>query len=136
MIPIEISRLRIPGGKGSLQKWPVLLMGLDFGLRPRVVHRIREWIIRRRHDVIKHYAKQGQVCRSLRTSSAFWCFVGFNFSLLEGRKNMNYKISFQEMERLGKEKLSNQLPATLEEKRKQFQDLKVKSSSGNRKRKS
>jgi hypothetical protein len=49
---------------------------------------------------------------------------------------MNYKISFQEMERLGKEKLSSQLPATLEEKRKQFQDLKVKSSSGNRKRKS
>jgi len=37
---------------------------------------------------------------------------------------MNYRISFQEMDRLGMGKLSGQLVVTLEEKRKQFQNLK------------
>jgi hypothetical protein len=41
---------------------------------------------------------------------------------------MNYKISFQEMGRLGMEKLSKQLPTTLEEKRKQFKELQKQSS--------
>lgn len=39
---------------------------------------------------------------------------------------MNYKVSFQEMDRLGTEKLSKQLPTTLEEKRKQFKELQKK----------
>ena len=42
---------------------------------------------------------------------------------------MNYKISFQEMDRLGTEKLSSQSPSTLEEKRKQFQTLQKGSST-------
>ncbi len=42
---------------------------------------------------------------------------------------MNYRISFREMAKLGTEKLSNQSPTTLEEKRKQIQELKKKSSS-------
>jgi hypothetical protein len=54
----------------------------------------------------------------------------------KGHSNMNYKVSFQEMERLGMEKLSKQSPTTLEEKRKQFQDLKKQSSSKSRKRRS
>lgn len=49
---------------------------------------------------------------------------------------MNYKVSFQEMEKLGTEKLSKQLPATLEEKRKQFQELHKQSSTKSKKRKS
>jgi len=49
---------------------------------------------------------------------------------------MNYKVSFQEMDRLGMEKLSKQLPTTLEEKRKQYQELKKQSSSKNKKHKS
>mgnify|MGYP006910068686 CR=1 FL=1 len=49
---------------------------------------------------------------------------------------MNYKVSFQEMDRLGMEKLSKQSQTTLEEKRKQFQELKKQSSSKSRKRRS
>jgi len=49
---------------------------------------------------------------------------------------MNYKVSFQEMEKLGMEKLSKQLPTNLEEKRKQFQKLKRQSSSKSKKQKS
>ena len=49
---------------------------------------------------------------------------------------MNYKVSFQEMQRLGMEKLSKQLQTTLEEKRKQFQELKKQSSSKSRKHRS
>jgi hypothetical protein len=37
---------------------------------------------------------------------------------------MNYKISFREMDILVREKLLKQLPTTLEEKRKQLEDLK------------
>ena len=37
---------------------------------------------------------------------------------------MNYKISFQEMDRLGAEKLSKQPLMTLEEKKKQVQYVK------------
>ena len=37
---------------------------------------------------------------------------------------MNYKISFQEMSKLGSEKISKQPLLTLEQKRKQFQELK------------
>lgn len=46
---------------------------------------------------------------------------------------MNYKISFQEMDRLGTEKLSKQSPLTLAEKRKQFQALKKQSSASAKK---
>lgn len=49
---------------------------------------------------------------------------------------MNYKISFQEMDKLGMEQLSNQPLLTLEEKRKQFQFLRNQSSSKNKKSKS
>ena len=49
---------------------------------------------------------------------------------------MNYKVSFQEMELLGMEKLSKQSPTTLEEKRKQFQNLKKQSHSKTKKQKS
>jgi hypothetical protein len=49
---------------------------------------------------------------------------------------MNYKVSFQEMDRLGTEKLSKQLPTTLEEKRKQFKELQKQSSSKSKKRRS
>ena len=49
---------------------------------------------------------------------------------------MNYKVSFREMGRLGMEKLSKQLPATLEEKRKQFKELNKQSSSKSKKRRS
>jgi hypothetical protein len=37
---------------------------------------------------------------------------------------MNYKVSFQEMEKLAMEKLSKQNPTTLEEKRRQYHLLK------------
>ena len=46
---------------------------------------------------------------------------------------VNYKISFQEMDRLGMEKLSKQSPTSLEEKRKQFQELKKHNSSKRKK---
>lgn len=49
---------------------------------------------------------------------------------------MNYKISFQEMELLGMEKLSRQSITTLEEKRKQYQVLKKKDSAKSKKQKS
>ena len=49
---------------------------------------------------------------------------------------MNYKVSFQEMDRLGTEKLSKQLPTTLEEKRKQFKELQKQSSTKSKKRRS
>ncbi len=38
--------------------------------------------------------------------------------------NINYKISFLEMQQLSLEKISKQAPSTLEEKRKQFKELK------------
>jgi hypothetical protein len=49
---------------------------------------------------------------------------------------MNYKVSFQEMDRLGMEKLFKQLPTNLEEKRKQFKELQKQSSSKSKKRRS
>lgn len=49
---------------------------------------------------------------------------------------MNYKISFQEMDRLVTEKLSKQSPTTLEEKRNQFKKLQKQNSSKSKKRKS
>jgi hypothetical protein len=49
---------------------------------------------------------------------------------------MNYKVSFQEMDRLGTEKLSKQLPTTFEEKRKQFKELQKQSSTKSKKRRS
>ena len=42
---------------------------------------------------------------------------------------MNYKISFQEMSKLGSEKISKQPLLTLEQKRKQFQEFKKQSTS-------
>lgn len=48
---------------------------------------------------------------------------------------MNYKISFQEMDKLGMEKIANQPLTTLDEKRKQFQDLKKGSLKENNKQK-
>lgn len=41
---------------------------------------------------------------------------------------MNYKISFQEMDKLGMEQLSHQPLLTLEEKRKQFMYLRQHSA--------
>jgi hypothetical protein len=49
---------------------------------------------------------------------------------------MNYKISLEEMNRLGKEKLSRQLPATLQEKKEQYRQIRNQSSSGLKKKKS
>jgi hypothetical protein len=49
---------------------------------------------------------------------------------------MNYKISLEEMNRLGKEKLSRQLPATLEEKKNQHKQIQNQSSSELKKKKS
>jgi hypothetical protein len=49
---------------------------------------------------------------------------------------VNYKKSYQEMERLGMEKLSKQLTTTLEEKRRQFLELKKQSSTKLRKQRS
>lgn len=49
---------------------------------------------------------------------------------------MNYKISFQQMDQLGTEILSNQSQISLEEKRNQFQTLKNQSSAKSKKQKS
>lgn len=49
---------------------------------------------------------------------------------------MNYKMSFQEMNRLGMEKLSRQLPTTLEEKRRQFKELQQQNPLKSKKRRS
>ena len=49
---------------------------------------------------------------------------------------MNYKISYQEMDKLGMEVLSRQSAMTLEEKRAQYQILKTQSSSKSKKQKS
>ena len=49
---------------------------------------------------------------------------------------MNYKISFQEMDQLGTEILSNQSQVSLEEKRNQYQTLKKQSSVRLKKQKS
>ena len=46
---------------------------------------------------------------------------------------MNYKISFQEMSKLASKKISKQPLLTLEQKRKQFQELKKQSSSKSKK---
>jgi hypothetical protein len=62
--------------------------------------------------------------------------LGKSYLSINVIKNMNYKLSFQEMERLGMEKLAKQLPATLEEKRKQFQRLKKQSSRKSKKQRS
>jgi len=49
---------------------------------------------------------------------------------------MNYKVSFQEMDRLGMEKLSKQSTVTLEDKRKQFRELQKQNSTKSKKRRS
>jgi hypothetical protein len=41
---------------------------------------------------------------------------------------MNYKMSFQEMQKLGMEKLSKQSPISLEKKREQYKNLKTQNS--------
>ena len=48
---------------------------------------------------------------------------------------MNYKISFEEMAKLGEEQLSKQKPVTLEEARKQAQWLKRQSTTKKKKQK-
>jgi hypothetical protein len=49
---------------------------------------------------------------------------------------MNYKVLFQEIDRLEIEKLSKPSAATLEDKRKQFQNIKRQSSSKGEKKRS
>lgn len=46
---------------------------------------------------------------------------------------MNYKISFEEMDRLCREQLSKQPPLTLEEKRRQIQEVKARNRSASKK---
>ncbi len=49
---------------------------------------------------------------------------------------MNYTISFQERAKLGMEKLSKQLPTTLEQARAQAQRLKTQSKTDKKKKRS
>ena len=49
-------------------------------------------------------------------------------------KNNNYKISFQEMARLGQENLDKQPPVTLEEAKKALEELRKQISTGDRKK--
>jgi hypothetical protein len=49
---------------------------------------------------------------------------------------MNYKVSFQEMQKLAMEKLSRQSPATFDEKKQQVLNLKSQRTSDKKKSKS